>query len=154
MRAFIVAIPALIAASVLNAQANPAIPDLTTAAPIAGSWAYAATTDGSEATFTNASAFPQLWLRCTRTTRRISIARPASAAAPLLNIWTSSLTRGVPSSFNPATGRLTAELAADDPLLDAIATSRGRIGFSVGDQPSLVVPSWAEAARVIEDCRA
>jgi hypothetical protein len=153
MRSIIAAVLSVTAASVLNAQTSATIVDLTTATPIAGSWSYVATTDGTEATFTNASSFPQLWLRCTRATRRVSIARPASTAAPLLNIWTSSLTRGVPSSFNSATGRLTAELATDDPLLDAIATSRGRIGFSVGDQPALVVPAWAEAARVIEDCR-
>ena len=70
--------------------------------------------------------------------------RPATAAAPFINIWTSSLTRSVASSFNPATGRLTIDLGAYDPLLDAIANSRGRIGFTVGTQPPLVVPPWAE----------
>ena len=70
-----------------------------------------------------------------------------------MNVWTSSLTRSVPASFNPATMRLTIELAAFDPLLDAIASSRGRVGFSVGAQPALVVPPWAEAARLFEDCR-
>jgi hypothetical protein len=153
MRHAIAAAFALAAASSLGAQTPASNPDLTTATPVNGNWAYAATPDGSEATFSNASGYPQLWLRCTRVTRRVSVARPASAAAPLLNFWTSSMTRGVPSSFNPATGRLTAELGADDPLLDALATSRGRIGFSIGNQPALVVPSWPEAARVIEDCR-
>ena len=83
----------------------------------------------------------------------MTIAKPASAAAPFLNVWTSSLTQSVPSSFNPATGRLTIGLGAYDPLLDAIVSSRGRIGVSVSGQPALVVPAWAEAARVIEDCR-
>jgi hypothetical protein len=64
------------------------------------------------------------------------------------------MTRSVPSSFNPATGRLTIALTASDPLLDAIASSRGRIGFGVGVQPPLVVPPWPEPSRVIEDCRA
>jgi hypothetical protein len=154
MRSIIAAGLALTAASALNAQASGTITDLATATPIAGSWAYAATADGSEATFSNASSYPQLWLRCTRATRRVSVSRPASVAAPFINVWTSSLTRSVASGFNPATGRLTAEVAADDPLLDAIATSRGRIGFTVGTAPALVVPAWAEAARVIEDCRA
>ena len=130
------------------------IPDLSTATPIGGSWSYAATSDGSEASFTNASGAVQLTVHCTRATRRVSIAKAASAAAPLLNVWTSSLTRSLPSSFNPTTGRLTIDLAPYDPLLDAIATSRGRIGLSVAGQPPLVVPAWAEAAHVIEDCRA
>jgi hypothetical protein len=64
------------------------------------------------------------------------------------------MTKDVPSSFNPATGRLSIEFANYDPLLDAISSSRGRIGFTVGTEPPLVVPAWAEAAHVIEDCRA
>jgi DNA-binding transcriptional LysR family regulator len=93
-------------------------------------------------------------VQCTRATRRVSIAKPATAAAPSLAVWTSSLTRSVPASFNPATGRLTIELAASDPLLDALSNSRGRLGFTVGSEPSLIVPAWAEPARVVEDCRA
>ena len=130
------------------------IPDLGTVTPVTGSWAYAATPDGSEATFSNASGAVQLTVHCARATRRVRIAKAASAAAPLLSVWTSSLTRSVPSRFDPATGRLTIDLATYDPLLDAMATSRGRVGFGVGTEPALVVPAWAEAARVIEDCRA
>ena len=148
MRLSIVAALALAAASSLHAQ------DLSTATPIAGNWTYVATADGSEAVFANAGGNPQLWVHCTRATRRVSIAKPAAGAAPFLNVWTSSLTRSVASSFNPATARLTIDIAATDPLLDAIVSSRGRIGFTVTGQPSLVVPVWAEAARVIEDCRA
>jgi hypothetical protein len=147
MRIAIAAAFALTAASSLDAQ------DLSTATPLAGSWTYAATSDGSEASFSTATGSPQLWLHCTRATRRVTIAKPASAATPLLNVWTSSLVRSVPASFNPATGRLTIDLPAFDPLLDAITSSRGRIAFSVAGQPPLVIPPWAEAARVIEDCR-
>jgi hypothetical protein len=151
MRFAFAAALALTAASSLYAQTTQ---DLSTATPIAGNWTYAATADGSEAAFANASAIPQLWLHCTRATRRVSVAKSATAAAPLLNVWTSALTRSAPASFNPATGRLTIDLAPTDPLLDAISSSRGRIGFSVAGQPALVIPAWAEAARVIEDCRA
>jgi hypothetical protein len=151
MRFAIAAALALAAASSVYAQT---IPDLSTATPIAGNWTYAATSDGSEAAFANTSAIPQLIVHCTRATRRVSFAKAATAAAPFINVWTSSQTRSAPSSFNPATGRLTIDLAATDPLLDAISSSRGRIGFSVAGQPALVIPSWAEAARVIEDCRA
>jgi hypothetical protein len=150
MRLPIAAALALTAASSLSAQT---VPDLGTATPIAGNWAYTPTPDGSEAVFANASGAPQLWLHCTRATRRVSIAKPASGAAPLLNVWTSSLTRSAAATFSPATGRLTIDLAGNDPLFDAMASSRGRIGFSVPGQPPLVVPAWAEGARVIEDCR-
>ena len=151
MRLSIAAAFALLLSASLGAQT---VPDLSTATPVDGSWTYAATGDGSEARFTNAAAAVQLTVHCTRATRRVSIAKAAAAAAPLLNFWTSSLTRSVPSAFNPATGRLTIDLAPYDPLLDAMAASRGRIGFSVGAEPALVVPVWAEIARAIEDCRA
>jgi hypothetical protein len=138
---------ALLAASTLHAQ------DFSTATPIPGNWTYAPTTDGTEAVFANPAGNPQLWVHCTRATRHVTISRPASAAAPIINIWTSSRTQIAASSFNPATGRLTIDLGAYDPLLDAIASSRGRVAFTIGTQPPLVVPPWAEVARVIEDCR-
>jgi hypothetical protein len=147
MRSVIAAALTLIAASSLDAQ------DLGTATPIAGNWSYAATNDGGEASFSNAAGNSQLWVHCTRATRRVTIAKPASAAAPFLTVWTSSQSRSVAASFNPATARLTIDLGAYDPLLDAIATSHGRVGFSIAGQAALVVPPWAEAARVIEDCR-
>jgi hypothetical protein len=48
----------------------------------------------------------------------------------------------------PAGGRL----QANDPLLDAIAFSRGRF-MVTGGGATLAIPSWPEAARSIEDCR-
>jgi len=121
--------------------------------PLPGNWTYAPVADGSEAIYSDASSRPQLWLRCTRSTRQISASRPAAAAAPFINVWTSTLAKAVPASFKPATGRLSFEIWAFDPLLDAMAFSRGRIGFTVGSQAPLVVPPWEEVARVIEDCR-
>jgi hypothetical protein len=151
MRFAIAAAFALVAASSLAAQT--ATPDLAAATPIDGNWTYAATNDGSEATFANTAGFPQLVVHCTRATRRVGIAKPASAAAPVITVWTSSQTRSVAANFNPATGRLTIEFDANDTLLDALSNSRGRIGFTVSPQPPLVVPAWAEVARVVEDCR-
>lgn len=146
-----------IAALVFVAAQSPtaqATPDLSAATPVSGDWSYGQTADGTEATFTNASGYPQLWVHCTRATRRVSIARTASAAASVLSIWTSSATRAAPSSFDPATKRLTVEFANFDPLLDALANSRGRIAFSIGNESALLVPPWPELARIVEDCRA
>ena len=143
----------IVAALALLVATSAVAQDMSTVMPAAGSWSYAPAPDGSEATFVNASGIPQLWVHCARPTRRITISRPATAAAPFINVWTSSQSRGVASSFNPATGRLTIDLANYDPLLDAIVSSRGRVAYTVGAQPPLVVPPWAEPARVIEDCR-
>ena len=43
--------------------------------------------------------------------------------------------------------------APNDPLLDAIAFSRGRFVIEQTGQPPLVLPPHAEIGRVIEDCR-
>ena len=158
MRLSIAAAFALIAAASLSAQT--AVPDFSAATPIAGSWTYSMTADGSEATFTNPSALPQLSIRCVRATRRVTIAKPATAAAPFMYVWTSSAVRSIPASFNPLTNRISIDVTSNDPLLGALAFSRGRIGVIVAQSAGspaqsvqLVVPSWPEIARVVEDCR-
>jgi hypothetical protein len=151
MRFGIAAAFALTAAASLGAQT--ALPDFTTATPIAGTWTYAATPTGSEANFVNPSSLPQLTIRCTKATRRVMVLKPATGAAAVMTVWTSSAVRAVPASFNPLTNRISIDLVSNDPLLDALAFSRGRIGVSVVNVPSLVVPAWPEIARVVEDCR-
>jgi len=132
---------------------SPVQSNLEYVAPIAGSWSYAATAAGSEATFVTTAAQPQVTIRCTRATRRVSILKLSSAASPTLWVWTSSQSKILPATFDAANARSISELAAYDPLLDAIAASRGRVGFSTSGLSALVVPPWGEIARVIEDCR-
>ena len=121
--------------------------------PIVGNWIYASTNDGSVATFNNSSGQPQLSIRCTRSTRRVAIIKAAPSASPSLWVWTSSEKMSLPATYDASALRVSAELGAYDPLLDAIASSRGRIGFSSSGLDALVVPPWADIARVIEDCR-
>jgi len=151
MRLPIAAAFALLVPSSLSAQV--AVPDLSAATTVSGSWNYAATATGTTATFANASSLPQLAITCTRATRRVTISKPANAAAPFLQVWTSSTSRNIAASFKPLTGRIEVDLAAYDPLLDALAFSRGRIGVGVAGAPALVAPAWPEIARVVEDCR-
>jgi hypothetical protein len=150
MRIALAAAFALATGSTLHAQS---IADLTTTPTLPGEWTYAQAADGSEAVFKDANSNPQLWLRCTRTTREMSIARPASAAASTLNIWTSTTQQSLPATYNAQTGRVSFGKYAFDPLFDAMAFSRGRIGVAVGSDAPVVVPPWEEVARVIEDCR-
>lgn len=44
-------------------------------------------------------------------------------------------------------------VAANDPLLDAMALSKGHFAVETDGEPTLHLPSWAEVSRVIEDCR-
>ena len=118
-----------------------------------GTWQYSTLPAGSEARFVNSTGQTQLTLRCVRTARSVTLFKPSGVAAAFISVWTSAQTRSLAASFDPATSQLRASLGAWDPLLDAITFSRGRVEFSVAGQPALVVPSWAEAARVVEDCR-
>ena len=48
---------------------------------------------------------------------------------------------------------LVARVPARDPLLDAMALSKGRFAVDIAGGGTLYLPSWAEVTRVIEDCR-
>jgi hypothetical protein len=105
-----------------------------------GNWRYLTDEQGSSANY------GALTLRCLRATRTITIGR-TDATASRLTIQTSYARRDVPAAQGMAS------LSATDPLLDQIAFSRGRFTVEADGLPILVLPSWAEPARVIEDCR-
>lgn len=149
----IVAALALPAAASPTSAGAPLSTDLSYAMPIAGDWNYVLDSGGSQATFSTGSGQPQLTIRCTRSTRRIAIIKQAAAPSPSVWIWTSSQTQSLPATYDASAARVSAELSANDPLLDAIASSRGRVGIGAGGTAPLIVPPWAEIARVIEDCR-
>jgi len=143
-----------IAAQAVAAPAPaPVAVDFSTAPVAAGSWRYGPVPGGSAASFVDATGTWRLVIQCNRATRRVSISRISTTAAPSLHLWTDSAARTLPARFEPNVFRVTADLAASDPLLDAIAFSRGRVAVSMPGALPLVVPSWAEPARAIEDCR-
>jgi hypothetical protein len=49
--------------------------------------------------------------------------------------------------------RLVGTIPARDPLLDAMAFSKGRFAVEVTGGAPLYVPAYPEVTRVIEDCR-
>jgi hypothetical protein len=135
-----------------NVAGAPLASNLEYVTPVDGSWTYAAGSDGSQATFYNSSRQQQLTIQCTRSTRRIALLKPGPAA-PSMWVWTSSQKRSLPATYDAASARVRVDLAAFDPLLDAMAFSRGRIGVSTSGLAALVVPPWSDVGRVIEDCR-
>jgi hypothetical protein len=137
---------ALTLGSVGKAQVQPAAVVRT------GTWAYGGTATGSDAVFSDATRQPLVILRCTRVTRKISIIIRSAPAASLL-LSTSSASRTLPAVYNAATSELTAEVAAFDNLLDALAFSKGRISVTVPGSAPIILPNWPEPTRAIEDCR-
>ncbi|HEX8640872.1 MAG TPA: hypothetical protein VF704_06915 [Allosphingosinicella sp.] len=81
---------------------------------------------------------------------RISLSR-AGASGNALTLRASDSQRALPATVEA--GGVIARLAASDPLLDAMAFSRGRFAIEVAGAPLLIIPAWPEPARVIETCR-
>lgn len=89
-------------------------------------------------------------LRCERDTRILLVL--AGVQAPALTVRTSYGVRRLPAAgAGPA--ETVAALAVADPLLDEMAFSRGRIQIAPEGGEALILPSWPEIARVIEECR-
>lgn len=136
-------------------QSAPVTPSSTVIAAWAdaslspGRWTYQpGRGSGSRALFGPANA-PSFVVAC-EAGRSISLMR-AGATTGTLTIRTSSTARPLPGTRS-ADG-LRAQLPASDPLLDAIAFSRGRFAVEAQGAPPLVIPAWPELARVVEDCR-
>lgn len=129
--------------------------------PFAGHWMDAPATPGDwsyrdgTASFGQPGAQPLLTLRCDRPGGAIEIARAGSAVAALqMRVLTEFQDRAldaVPGRGDPAT--IVARIPAQDPLLDAMAFSKGRFAVEITGVPTLYAPSWAEVTRAIEDCR-
>jgi hypothetical protein len=129
--------------------------------PFAGHWMDAPATPGDwtyrggQASFGQPGAPPLLTLRCDRPAGAVEIARAGSAVAPLqMRVLTEFQDRAldaVPARSDPPT--IAARIPTHDPLLDAMAFSKGRFAVEIGGLPTLYAPSWAEVTRVIEDCR-
>ena len=117
-----------------------------------GDWRYDKLRDGSVATFGTAPAV--FALQCLRGSREIVMIHYVATGGPT-TIRTSALTRVLSFTIagDPPDGSVVTRLAATDPLLDAMAFSRGRFVVEEAGAALLVLPGWAEVGRVIEDCR-
>jgi len=107
-----------------------------------GEWRYAEAPAAVEARFEGGQG--AFVLRCDRSARRLSLSRQ-QALQGAMRIRTSEGQR----SFSGAD----TELPAADSFLDAMVFSRGRITVEAAGAPMLVMPTWPEPARVVEECR-
>jgi hypothetical protein len=97
-------------------------------------------------------------IRCDRAARKIYVSRRGSFEGGESGRMTLRATTGLQTYAVANSGGtppyIGAEIATSDPHLDAMAFSRGKFLVSVKGGVDLVIPSWAEVARVVEDCRA
>ncbi len=119
-----------------------------------GVWQWRREGDASIARFGDAGAPALFSMACNPSAGTIGLTRTATTnAATTMTITTTSQSRRL-AIDSSGDGIVTAPLPARDPLLDAMAYSRGRFAVDVPGLASLYLPSWPEVSRVIEDCRA
>ncbi|MCB2064608.1 MAG: hypothetical protein KDE25_14435 [Novosphingobium sp.] len=111
-----------------------------------GDWQWSNAGGRSQATF----AQGLLQLRCQGGNVVLSRRGSADRAVPM-TISTSAMTRTVDAQATAA--GIQVAFAARDPLLDAMAFSRGHFAVEVPGVAAVYAPSWPEVSRVIEDCR-
>lgn len=119
-----------------------------------GNWTYRRDGRTSIAQFGTPGRNATVNFRCDAESRRVTLSREALAPGTRMVIRTSSMTKTLvtkASDANPA--YLAADIAATDPILDAMAFSRGRVLVEMEGQQPVILPSWAEIARIVEDCR-
>ena len=120
----------------------------------AGVWRYGKDARGSVAMFGRVNADAVAVLRCDRQGGRVFLS-VAGSTPGTLTVRTSSTARALAVGVTGGTPPyLAATVAPTDPLLDALAFSRGRFALSLAGATPLVLPAWAEVGRVVEDCRA
>jgi hypothetical protein len=119
-----------------------------------GTWAYRSDERGSLALFGPASANATVTIRCDKARARIFLSVAGNRASGNFTIRTSSTLKSfIPAQASSEPPYVAAEIAPTDPILDAIAFSRGRFAIEVGGLRSIALPNWSEIATVIEDCR-
>lgn len=121
-----------------------------------GDWRYERDARGSRALFGLPGEQARAVIRCDRAPAAVTLSRVGAAGS--LTVRATAATRTLAATAATDAPYTLAVLSPTDPLLDAIAFSRGRFVLQLpgerGDGAPLVLPPWAEIGRVIEDCRA
>jgi hypothetical protein len=151
-RLALVAIAGAFAFAPLEAQTTSADFSYSPVSP--GAWTYRPVAGGSEAAFVDGGGATRMLIACGKLTRLVTISRVTAAPAASMSLWTSTVSRDLPARFDRPSGRVIAQVGGLDPLLDAIAFSRGRFAVSMPGYPALVLPAGSEIGHVVEDCRA
>ncbi len=119
-----------------------------------GNWVYRKDDRGSIGFFGQGGQNAIVTLRCDKARGRIYLSRAGVANGPDMIVRTSATSKTLPAASaggNPP--YVAAELATLDPILDAMAYSRGRIAIETSGHSNIAIPAWAEIGRIIEDCR-
>ncbi|WP_017665167.1 hypothetical protein [Porphyrobacter sp. AAP82] len=143
--------PALVAAPARPAPLPAPVDMQWMDAPLTpGSWSYEGRGNLTLAVFSGQAVFA---MHCWRPRGELSFVLGGETGS-VATIRTETAARALPLQHSGAEIPTSATiLNARDPLLDAMALSKGRFAVEVDGTAPLILPSHAEVSRVIEDCR-
>lgn len=120
-----------------------------------GDWFFTATATSSTASFGLPETEPLFGLRCDFASRTVTLIQEGEARGPVpMTIRTETADRTLTAQpMGTQLPGISVSLQARDPILDAMALSKGRFAVQTQGQPALFIPAWPEVTRVIEDCR-
>lgn len=122
-----------------------------------GDWSYRQDGAGSAALFGAGDGATRFAIRCDGSARRIRFERAGvldpGASARLTVTTTAGSASYALANAGGAPPMVSATVAADDPFLDRLVYTRGRFLVQVTGADDMVLPGWAEVARIVEDCR-
>ncbi|WP_420381965.1 hypothetical protein [Novosphingobium sp.] len=127
----------------------------------AGDWAWTARATGSEARYGQSGSPPIAILACDRAAGvvRLALTLPYMASeqtgtrSATITTSTSTGTFAAGPQTIGALSTIAVTLPVSNRILDAMAYSRGRFRIEIGAMAPIVLPSWSEVGRVVEDCR-
>ena len=114
-----------------------------------GDWHYRSTGATTRTSFGEAAGAPSFEMVCERGGQVVLLRQGTGGAA--MRILTETIERTLPATARE--GAMAAAIPARDPLLDAMAFSKGRFAVEIAGLPTLFLPAWPEVTRVVEDCR-
>ncbi|WP_191229149.1 hypothetical protein, partial [Aurantiacibacter xanthus] len=118
-----------------------------------GDWSFQLLGTGALAQFGSDPANPLFGLECVKATGQVLMHAPRASGGALL-IRTETMDRTLdPASLPGGPGYARYVVSARDPLLDAMAFSKGRFAALVNGVPAYYLPAWPEVTRVVEECR-
>lgn len=119
-----------------------------------GRWYYRNEAASSQALFGPPNGEASFIVRCDKASRQVTLSREGITTGNTMTVRTSFGARNFPLSVQTEPlPYVFSAVSARDSFLDSIVFSRGRFTVQVPGTPLLVIPSWPEPARVVEDCR-
>lgn len=131
---------------------EPVFENYLDAPQTAGDWTYRDQSNGGMALYSAADGSPLFMLECDRVVPSIMLFRASGGEGTRAARIQTETTERALQMQGVGSGHVV-QIDPRDPILDAMAITKGRFAVGVEGERTLYLPAWVEVSRVIEDCR-